>query len=143
VAGEFRIADCGLRISGRCQQCRVIGPHWSIPNAKYASRRGQCCEPADLIMSSFANERRDVFYSGRVQGVGFRWTARQAAQGFAVTGFVKNLDDGRVQLVVEGEAAEIDRLLAEIAQRMGDYIRKVLVTKAPATGEFRTFEIVH
>jgi acylphosphatase len=94
-------------------------------------------------MSASANERREVFYSGRVQGVGFRYSARQAAQGLAVTGFVKNLEDGRVQLVVEGQAAEIDRLLAAIRDRMGDYIRRADVTNAAATGEFRTFEIVH
>ena len=94
-------------------------------------------------MTPSANERREVLYSGRVQGVGFRYTARQAAQGFAVTGFVKNLDDGRVQLVVEGETAEVDRLLAEIQERLSGYIRLTQVAKAPATGEFRTFEIVH
>jgi acylphosphatase len=94
-------------------------------------------------MPAATHERRNVLYSGHVQGVGFRWTVRQLAQGFAVTGFVKNLADGRVQLVVEGETAEIERLLVAIGQRMADHIRDAAITKSPATGEFRTFEIVH
>ncbi len=94
-------------------------------------------------MSRAAFERREVLYSGRVQGVGFRWTARQVAQSFAVTGFVKNLEDGRVQLVAEGQPQELDRLLAAVAERLSDYIRQAAVSSGPATGEFRTFEIVH
>jgi acylphosphatase len=90
-----------------------------------------------------ANERREVFYSGHVQGVGFRWTVLRLAQSLAVTGFVKNLDDGRVQLVVEGEAGEVQRLLGAIAETMGDFIRQATEAKGPATGEFRAFEIVH
>lgn len=88
-------------------------------------------------------QRREVIYSGRVQGVGFRWTARQIAQTHAVTGFVRNLDDGRVQLVVEGQAGEIDRFLASIAERMTDHIRQTHQAKSPATGQFTAFEIVH
>ncbi len=94
-------------------------------------------------MSTSSNERREVLYSGRVQGVGFRWTARQVAESHAVTGFVKNLDDGRVQLVAEGQPAELDRLLAAIAERMEGRIREAIVARSPATGQFSTFEIVH
>ena len=46
--------------------------------------------------------QREVYYAGNVQGVGFRYTARCAAAGLDVTGFVRNLPDGRVHLVVEG-----------------------------------------
>jgi acylphosphatase len=90
-----------------------------------------------------ANERRTVFYSGRVQGVGFRYTARVAAGGYDVTGFVQNLDDGRVRLVVEGSKQEIERLLADIAERMRGYIRNTEMTTSPATGEFISFGIEH
>ena len=48
----------------------------------------------------------EVTYRGRVQGVGFRYTARTVAAGYAVQGFVRNLPDGGVQLVVEGAADE-------------------------------------
>lgn len=87
--------------------------------------------------------RREVFYSGRVQGVGFRWTAKHIAQGFAVTGFVTNLLDQRVRLVVEGAPGEIDRFLAALRERMDANIKDVAVATAPATGEFASFEIVH
>jgi acylphosphatase len=100
-------------------------------------------------------QRRDIHYSGRVQGVGFRYTVRDVANGFAVTGFVRNLDDGRVHLVAEGEVAEIDAFLAEIdaflaeidaflaeiALRMKPNIRHVDDQQAPATAEFAGFTI--
>jgi len=75
--------------------------------------------------------------------VGFRWTVRHIAQGLAVQGFVKNLEDGRVQLVAEGTSAELDRFLAAIADRMGPNIRDTTANRSPATGEFATFAIVH
>jgi len=87
--------------------------------------------------------RRHIYYTGHVQGVGFRWTARHIAQGFAVTGFVKNLADRRVELVVEGVAGEVDRFLAAVAERFGANIRDVVVADCPFTGEFSTFEVVH
>ena len=88
-------------------------------------------------------ERRQVFYSGRVQGVGFRWTVRHIAQGRAVQGFVKNMDDGRVQLLAEGTGQELDSFLTAIADRMDPNIHDFTVNREPATGEFSTFEIVH
>jgi acylphosphatase len=88
-----------------------------------------------------ARERRDVLYSGRVQGVGFRYTARELAQWHDVAGFVRNLPDGRVELVVEGTPAEIERLLATIAEQLGDYIKNAAVDRRPATGEFTGFEV--
>jgi acylphosphatase len=88
-------------------------------------------------------QRRQVFYSGRVQGVGFRATARRIAQGYAVTGFVRNLPDRRVELVAEGTPAELDRFLADIAQTMVDYIRDARVNSSAATGEFTAFVVRH
>jgi acylphosphatase len=87
------------------------------------------------------HERREVHYSGRVQGVGFRYTTREIAERFEVGGYVENLADGRVELVAEGEAGEIDRLLAAISERMGRYIDGVQVRSRPATGEFDVFFI--
>jgi acylphosphatase len=67
-------------------------------------------------------ERRRVIFSGRVQGVGFRATTRWLARGFDLAGYVRNLPDDRVELLVEGEPAEIDQLLAALQTEMGDYI---------------------
>lgn len=94
-------------------------------------------------MSSKADERRRVIYHGRVQGIGFRYTARQIAQSHAVTGFVKNEDDGTVQLVAEGTPEVLDGFLAEIASRMGRNIRRADVSSGPATGEYETFDIAY
>ena len=111
-----------------------------------AGRVGRSCRNPHLLffaVSASAAERRQVFYSGHVQGVGFRFTACQLAAGFEVTGYVKNLSDGRVEVVAEGEASELDRFLAAIAHRMEGNIRDVKVDARPATGEFNRFETRH
>jgi acylphosphatase len=86
-------------------------------------------------------QRRHVFYRGQVQGVGFRFTARQIAQQFAISGYVHNLPDGRVELIAEGEPEEIERLLSEIQSAMRGYITDVQTRQLAATGEFSSFEI--
>jgi acylphosphatase len=65
-----------------------------------------------------------VFFSGHVQGVGFRYSALQVAKEFDVTGFVRNLADGRVQLDVEGAAEDVAAFIAAVEERMHGYIRK-------------------
>ncbi len=70
-----------------------------------------------------ALERQRVFFSGRVQGVGFRATCRWLARGFDLVGYVRNLPDGRVEVLAEGEGDEIDRFLASIQSELGAFIR--------------------
>jgi acylphosphatase len=94
-------------------------------------------------MTAAGNESRRVLYSGRVQGVGFRYTARRISQGHAVTGFVRNLDDGRVEFVVEGPPEELDRVLAEVSAAMSGYIREAPVQKGAATGKYSSFEVAY
>ena len=84
---------------------------------------------------------REVWYTGRVQGVGFRYTAWSIARGYSVAGFVENLPDGRVHVVVEGTVQQVKLFLAEIADRLGGYIREVNLDQRPATGQYRDFEI--
>lgn len=86
-------------------------------------------------------ERRQAFYSGHVQGVGFRETTRRLAAGFDVAGFVRNLDDGRVEMIAEGTSPELGRFMAAIAERMEGRIRQVAVDARPGTGEFVGFVI--
>jgi acylphosphatase len=88
-------------------------------------------------------ERREVIYRGRVQGVGFRYTCQRIAAECAITGFVRNLPDGSVQLVAEGDDEELDRFLAEIARVMGDYIVAVHTDRLDATRQYAGFEIRH
>ncbi|MCE9547220.1 MAG: acylphosphatase [Planctomycetia bacterium] len=92
-------------------------------------------------MSATAPICREVFYRGRVQGVGFRYTAREVAQRHAVVGFVQNLPDGRVHLVVEGGPEVVDAFLSELCRVMGRYIRDTSVSDSPAAGGFDGFDI--
>jgi acylphosphatase len=93
------------------------------------------------LSESSERERRTVYYTGRVQGVGFRYQTRSLANQFDVSGFVQNLDDGRVLLVVEGSKDEIDRFLGRISESMGRHIRNAISSTSPATGEFTEFRI--
>lgn len=69
--------------------------------------------------------RERIYFSGRVQGVGFRYTCRQIAHGYEVAGWVRNLVDGRVEMEVEGAAQEVEAYTAAVQYQMGDYIRQV------------------
>ena len=86
-------------------------------------------------------QRSEVHYSGHVQGVGFRYTVRRIAGRYDVTGFVRNLADGRVQLVVEGPAAQVAEMLVDVTEAMGRCIRNADTRRCPATGEFNSFDI--
>ena len=66
---------------------------------------------------------RDAWYSGRVQGVGFRAEVLAVARGFEVTGFVQNLADGRVLLHAEGAEAEVEAFLVGVSERLEGHIR--------------------
>jgi acylphosphatase len=84
-----------------------------------------------------------ILYSGRVQGVGFRYTTKTVAMGFELTGTVRNLPDGRVELTVEGERTELQAFQEAIRDSgLGGFIRGETVEWSGATGEFRGFEIV-
>lgn len=85
--------------------------------------------------------RRDVRFRGRVQGVGFRVTAREVAARFRVAGFVQNLADGQVLLSVEGQPGELDRFVAAVVAEMERYVAGYDVDQQPATGEFNDFHI--
>ena len=76
-------------------------------------------------------ERRRVTYSGRVQGVGFRATCRWLAGGFELVGYVRNLPDGRVEVLVEGEPAEIDQFTDAIQRELGGFIRAADLQSEP------------
>ena len=85
--------------------------------------------------------RRTYHFSGHVQGVGFRYTARHAASARQVTGYVRNLDDGRVELIMEGSEAEMDAVLEGIRGELGHNISRTTCDTTPGTGEFPGFVI--
>ena len=85
--------------------------------------------------------RKTLHFFGNVQGVGFRYTTRSVANGFTVAGSVRNLRNGSVELVVEGNAIEIDRFLDALRERMGGHIDREEVAEGPAMGTFSGFDI--
>lgn len=87
--------------------------------------------------------RVTVLYSGRVQGVGFRYACKSVAMGFDVLGTVRNLADGRVELIAEGEKDELEEFRRAIRDEgMSRLIRNEEIDWSEATAEFRGFEII-
>ena len=90
------------------------------------------------------NRRRiQVLYSGQVQGVGFRYTVKTLATGFDVTGSVRNLPGGEVELIAEGAKDELEAFRRAIRESgLDHFIRQEEVSWQEASSEFRGFEIV-
>lgn len=87
---------------------------------------------------------RHVFYEGRVQGVGFRFTCKQIARGYEVVGWVRNLPDGRVELQCSGDAEEVDAFLKGIWEsELKSHIKDVETTTIAPLAGARGFEILH
>lgn len=82
-----------------------------------------------------------VYFSGRVQGVGFRYQVLQIAKGFEVAGYVQNLPDGRVILEAEGTRDEVSAFIAEVEEEMSGFIKNVEKRGAPRKQEFFGFTI--
>lgn len=79
-------------------------------------------------------QRLTAHFTGRVQGVGFRYTTVNVARRFAVAGYVTNLPDGRVELVAEGDAKELKAFLAAVQDAMGRNITDTRSDTGAATG---------
>jgi acylphosphatase len=82
-----------------------------------------------------------ALFTGRVQGVGFRYQTLQVAREFEVSGFVQNLADGRVHLEAEGPADEVRGFLAAVRERMESHIRQMAQTEAKRAPQFQGFSI--
>jgi acylphosphatase len=88
-----------------------------------------------------SKKRIHIFYSGRVQGVGFRFTAERFALDLGLVGWVMNLPDGRVEIECDGEETKIKKFLEKIKEAFNSYIKNSEVQWMEATGEFKDFEI--
>jgi acylphosphatase len=89
-------------------------------------------------------KRMHVYIAGHVQGVFFRAYTQETAQSFNLTGWVRNLSDGRVETVFEGSEAAVDAMLKWCKKGPPHaMVKEVHVQEEPATGEFREFQIVY
>jgi len=95
------------------------------------------------MCATTAHLRKTVHYRGHVQGVGFRYTTESIAKRYEVNGYVRNLPDGQVELVAEGEKHELAAFLDDVRERMIRYIRDERVDTQPANGEFAGFAVRH
>jgi acylphosphatase len=86
-------------------------------------------------------QHETVFFSGHVQGVGFRFSVLQVAREFEVAGFVSNLADGRVQLEAEGRPEDVNAFVAAVAEKMHGYIRKQERSSRRRAPQFAGFSI--
>jgi acylphosphatase len=84
-----------------------------------------------------AVERRTITFSGRVQGVGFRMTALHLADNLPLAGTVRNTPDGTVEVVAQGESADIDALIARLREHFGSFIRNVTWSTSPPASALR------
>lgn len=86
---------------------------------------------------------KQVFYEGRVQGVGFRWTVKSLAKGFDISGSITNLSDGRVQLIAHGDTEEVNEFLEAIrASTLAGHIEREEISDLLESQPVRGFQIV-
>jgi acylphosphatase len=97
----------------------------------------------DGIIHGIMRERRTVLFSGRVQGVGFRATAVSFARGTRVSGTVRNLEDGKVELVVAGAREELDRLISRLREHFEAESRTVQQEVGPAEASEPGIRVLH
>ena len=83
-----------------------------------------------------------IYYSGTVQGVGFRFFVYRSAQGLGLSGWVRNLGDGRVEIRVEGEAEGIQQMMTAVEERFSGSIRNKSLGYGEATGRYSSFSIL-
>lgn len=85
----------------------------------------------------------EILYSGRVQGVGFRYTTKTVATGYEIVGTVRNLEDGRVELIAEGARDELEQFRGAIRDAgLKMFIRDEAIIWGEAQNRFKGFEIV-
>lgn len=88
-----------------------------------------------------ADIAKHVFFSGRVQGVGFRFTARRIAGRYELAGFVRNLPDGTVEMFVQGGADDVARCLGDIGESFAGYVRGAKIEDASPDARYDGFSI--
>ena len=83
-----------------------------------------------------------IFYSGMVQGVGFRYTTHRIAKSLGLQGWAKNLPDGRVEVLVQGPKEAIEKMVKELDIHFGSYIREKNIDFTKPQGQFKNFQVI-
>jgi acylphosphatase len=84
---------------------------------------------------------KHIIFSGQVQGVGFRFTAFNMANRHQLTGFVRNLPDGTVEMLIQGTSGAIDDCIRDIKEYFSGYIRETKIKEIPSNSQHKDFEI--
>jgi acylphosphatase len=82
-----------------------------------------------------------TIFTGQVQGVGFRFTALNIANRYQLTGMVRNMPDGSVEMIVQGPADDIDNCVSDIKKSFGGYIREIKKQEIPYDPQYKDFKI--
>jgi len=86
---------------------------------------------------------KHILFSGQVQGVGFRYTAHRIAARYNLTGFVRNLPDGDVEMLAQGAEQDINHCLADLQDNFSGYIQDTKIEPVPHNTRHTTFRITH
>ena len=84
-----------------------------------------------------------IFYSGMVQGVGFRFTTHHIATQLGLKGWVRNLKDGRVEIVAEGPKGKLEELCQKLTEHFSEYIHSQEIDFLSAEGKYSTFDVTY
>jgi acylphosphatase len=84
---------------------------------------------------------KHIIFTGHVQGVGFRFTAHRIANRYQLTGFVRNLYDGNVEMLTQGSGQDMDNCIQDIKNSFAGYIREALINEIPADPKYKDFRI--
>ncbi|UCE99614.1 MAG: acylphosphatase [Planctomycetota bacterium] len=87
------------------------------------------------------NTAKHIIFTGRVQGVGFRFTAHSIANRYRLAGFVRNLSDGTVEMFAQGSAEDIDDCIADMKENFSGYIRETKIEEIPCDVQYKDFNI--
>jgi len=96
------------------------------------------------MQDQIPQKRLNIIVSGRVQGVGYRYFARDAARSFNITGWVKNCDNGNVEVEAQGKSEILDSFCAELKRGpQGGYVEKLDIRELPVKDGENSFKIMH
>jgi len=84
---------------------------------------------------------KHIVFIGRVQGVGFRFTAYNIANRYGLAGFVRNLSDGTVEMLTQGSTEDIEECVRDIKEYFSGYIRETRVEETPLDPKYKDFDI--